>query len=136
VQLAHTADLMLVLGKNRQTGKDDLEKILQGIANKLVHSTNWVYIYEEDDRLANTVMMIRQRNLVSIDLLKTWLESFTKPGKSWTGAYMDEDQAKAFHNSRSFLRSLFVNIHTSNDLPGKDEVKSLINESVSALVPY
>ena len=134
--LAHTADLMLVLGKNRQTGKDDLEKILQAIAKKLIHSTNWVYIHGEDDRLANAVLMILQRDLVMTEFLKSWLKSFTEPERSWNGAYMEEGQAKAFHNSRNFLRSLFINILASNDLPGKDELETLVGEAVTALVPY
>jgi hypothetical protein len=134
--LAHTADLMLELGKSRSIEKNDLETILRGIADKLIHSTNWVYLHGEDDRLANAVMAILQRNLVTSDFLKTWFETFTKPGKSWNGAYMKEGQAKAFHNSRNFLRSLFVNILNSNDLPGKDELKSLVSEAVTTLLPY
>jgi len=134
--LAHTADLMLVLGKNRHTDKDDLEKILQGIANKLIHSTNWVYIHGEDDRLANAVMTTLQRNLITNEFLTIWLKAFTEPEKSWNGAYMDKGQAKAFHNARNFLRSLFVNILTSTDLPGKDELKSLVMEATTNLVPY
>jgi hypothetical protein len=134
--LAHTADLILVLGKNRNTVKDDLENILLGIANKLIHSTNWVYIHGEDDRLVNAVTMILQRNLVTIEFLKSWLKSFTEPEKSWNGAYMDEGQVKAFHNSRNFLRSLFVNIHATNDLSGKDELETLVSEAVKTLVAY
>jgi len=134
--LAHTADLMLVLGKNRNTEKDDLESILRGIAKKLIHSTNWVYIHGEDDRLANAVMMILQRNLISTDFLGSWLKSFTEPEKSWDGAYTDEGRAKAFHNSRNFLRSLFVNIHANKDLSEKDELEILVSEAVIALVPY
>jgi hypothetical protein len=39
--LAHTADLLRELGKSRFIKKDDLKKILTGITNKLVGSTNW-----------------------------------------------------------------------------------------------
>src|SRR5258706_12945740 len=127
--LAHTADLMLVLGKNRNTEKDDLEKILQSVANKLVHSMNWVYIHGEDDRLANAVMMIFQRNLVTTDFLKAWLESFIKPEKSWNGAYTDDGQAKAFHNSRNFLRSLSETIRAADELLAKETVAQLIYEA-------
>jgi len=134
--LAHTADLMLVLGKNRQTEKDDLEKILQGIANKLVHSTNWVYIHGEDDRLANAVMLTMQRNLVSTDFLGTWLKSFTEPEKSWNGAYMDAGQAKAFHNSRNFLRSLSETIRTTEEMPKKETTAKLVYDALDNLKPY
>src|SRR5258706_624267 len=134
--LAHTADLMLVLGKNRNTEKDDLEKILQSVANKLVHSMNWVYIHGEDDRLANAVMMIFQRNLVTIEFLKSWLKSFTEPEKPWSGAYTDEGQTKAFHNSRDFLRSLSWTIRTAGEILEKETLAKLVYEALDNLKPY
>jgi len=134
--LAHTADLMLVLGKNRNIEKVDLENILQGIANKLIHSTNWVYIHGEDDRLANAVTMILQRNLVTTDFLKIWLKSFTEPEQSWNGAYTDEDQAKAFHNVRNFWRSLSETIRTTDELPEKEAITQLVYEALDNLKPY
>ena len=134
--LAHTADLMLVLGRNRQTTKDDLEKILQAIANKLVHSSNWTYIHGEDERLANAVTAIFKRDVVSDDFLKGWLKSFIEPEKSWNGAYVDEGQARAFHNVRNFLRSLWIAVRSSDDLPHKAEIESSIVESLNNLKPY
>jgi uncharacterized protein DUF2785 len=134
--LAHTADLMLVLGKNRHSEKGDLENILQGIAKKLIHSTNWVYIHGEDDRLANAVLMILQRDLVTTGFLQSWLTSLTEPERSWNGAYVEAGQAKAFHNSRNFLRGLFLNTLAANDLSRKDEVETLIGDALTALVPY
>jgi len=134
--LAHTADLMLVLGRNRQTTKADLEQILQGISNKLVNTTNWVFIHGEDERLANAVMAILERVLVSEEFLNDWLKSFTEPENSWKGAYTDEDQAKAFHNVRNFLRSLWISVHVSDNLPQKTDIEPIIYESLSNLQPY
>jgi hypothetical protein len=134
--LAHTADLMLVLGKNRNTEKDDLENILQGIAKKLIHSTKWVYIHGEDDRLANAVTSILQRNLLTEDFLKAWLNSFTDPEISWNGAYTDEGQVKAFHNVRDFLRSLFEALRAANELPEKETIAKLVHEALDNLKPY
>jgi len=134
--LAHTADLMLVLGKNRHTTKDDLEKILQGISNKLVRSTNFIYIHGEDERLANAVMAIFRRNLVSRDFLTNWLKSLTTPERSWNGAYMDEEKAKAFQNVRNFLRSVWIAVHSSDELPQKADIESVVFESIGNLKPY
>jgi len=134
--LAHTADLMLVLGKNRHVTKDDLEKILQGISNKLVRSTNFIYIHGEDERLANAVMAIFRRNLVSRDFLTNWLKSLTTPERSWNGAYMDEEKAKAFHNVRNFLRGVWIAVHSSDDLPQKADIESVVFESIGNLKPY
>ncbi len=134
--LAHTADLMLVLGKNRFIEKNDLERILQGIADKLIHSTNWIYIHGEDDRLANAVVTILQRDLATIEFLTTWLKSFTEPEKSWNGAYMDEGQVKAFYNVRNFLRSLSEAVRKSEDLSGKEEITAIVFDTLDKLKPY
>lgn len=134
--LAHTADLMLVLGRNRNTDKTDLENILQAIANKLAHSTNWVYIHGEDERLANAVMAILGRNLVSVDFLKEWFRFFIESEKSWKGAYMDERQAKAFHNVRNFLRSVWIAIRSAEELPNKTEIETMCFDALGELKSY
>lgn len=134
--LAHTADLLQQLGKNRSMEKEDLEKLLQGIAAKLVNSTDWTYIHGEDERLANSVIAILQRSLVSIEFLKNWLRSITEPEKSWKGAYMEEGKAKAFHNTRNFLRSTLIAIRSSKELNKKDELESLVFDSLINLKPY
>jgi len=134
--LAHTADVMRELGKNHSLGMSDLEKMLQAIAGKLVHSTNWVYIHGEDDRLTNAIEAILHRDVLTIDFLKEWLKSLTEPEASWKGAYMDEGQAKAFNNTRSFLRSLSEAIRKSEDLPQKENIQNAVFEALDNLKPY
>lgn len=134
--LAHTADLMMVLGKNRHVEKVGLEKVLQGIADKLIHSTNWVYIHGEDDRLANAVMTMLQRNLLADDDLSAWLKSMTEPEKSWVGAYTDDGQAKAFHNTRNFIRSLAEIARNAEDLQEKDVIVQRIEQALANHKPY
>lgn len=134
--LAHTADLMLVLGRNRHVEAAGLERMLQGIARKLVNSTDWVYIHGEDERLANAVMAILQRDLLSVDFLKAWLKSLTEPEKSWKGAYENEEQARAFHNARNFLRSLSEGIRNAVDLPHKEQTQAIVFDVLDHLKPY
>jgi hypothetical protein len=134
--LAHTADLMLVLGKNRNTDKVDHEKILQGVATKLIHSTNWVYFHGEDDRLANAVTGILQRNLLSLDFVEAWLKSIIEPEIPWLGAYTDSGQAKAFHNSRNFLRSLSQIIGTAEPWQETLTTAHLVNDALDELKPF
>jgi len=134
--LAHTADLMLELAKNRFTNKGDLENILKIIADKLIHSTNWVYIHGEDDRLANAVIAVLKRNLVTIIFLQDWLQSLAAPEKSWKGAYMEEGQAKAFHNVRNFLRSLSESLRSTQDIPESDSIRYMVYGALDILKPY
>jgi hypothetical protein len=72
---------------------------------------------------------------VIIEFLKTWLKSFTKPEKSWNGAYMDDGQAKAFHNVRNFLRSL-SEASRSEELPQKENIQSAVHDALDHLKPY
>jgi len=134
--LAHTADLMLVLGNNRFTDKSDHKHILKATAGKLIGSTNWVYIHGEDERLAGAVMAILERNTVSMEFLEKWLTSFVEPGRSWKGAYMDDGQAKAFHNVRNFLMSFAEAVRKSDDLLKKEKTRSTILETLDNLKPY
>ncbi|NJN44385.1 MAG: DUF2785 domain-containing protein [Anaerolineae bacterium] len=128
--LAHTADLLQELGKSRFVEKDGLENMLDGISNKLVDSTNWVYIHGEDERLANAVTAILGRELVTLGYLKEWLKSLTEPEKSWNGAYMDEGQSKAFHNVRNFLRSISEAVRKVETLPKKDKIAPAIFDAL------
>ncbi|HKI54748.1 MAG TPA: DUF2785 domain-containing protein [Anaerolineales bacterium] len=134
--LAHTADLLQELGKSRFLEKNDLENILQGIADKLVHSTNWIYIHGEDERLANAVTAILQRDLVTMKFFTSWLKSLVESEYSWKGSYADEGRSKAFHNTRNFLRSLFVGIRASDDLPEKEQVEAAVFDALTNLKPF
>jgi hypothetical protein len=82
------------------------------------------------------VVAILQRDLVSIEFLENWLKSLTEPEKPWKGAYMDDGQAKAFHNVRNFLRSISEAIRSSEDLPRTKEVEASVLEALDDLKPY
>lgn len=107
--LAHTADLLLVLARNRNTDEADLWKMLTGIANKIVHSTDHVYIHGEDERLANAVIEILGRDLVSLNQLEAWANSLSHPdGKDWKGVYVEQDKNLVYQNTRNLLRSIYL----------------------------
>lgn len=134
--LAHIADLLLELGKNRHVGPADLKHMLTGLADKLVRSSNWIYIHGEDDRLANAVIAMLKRNLITPEDWDHWLQSINPSGESWKGAYMDGDRARAFHNVRNFLRSLSEAIRSNETLPQKPWVQSKVFQALDQLRPY
>ena len=89
--LAHTADLMMVLGRNRHLTNEDLIRILQGISNKIMQPNHYVYIHREDERLANAVIQILQRDLLSYDEVEKWVNSFLQPDTfTYDGSYQEE----------------------------------------------
>lgn len=109
--LAHTADLMLVLAQNRHTNAADLWSILSTISNQIVHSSNHVYIHGEDERLANAVIEILRRDLVSLNQLDAWAKTLARPDdRDWKGVYVEEDRNRAYQNTRNLLRSIYLTL--------------------------
>ena len=135
--LAHTADLMLVLAENRHTNIDQHIKILDGIAKKLINSTDWVYLHGEDDRLSAVVIAILQRNLIELPHIEEWLSSLATPVNGfWKGAWIKEDATRAFFNLRNFLRSLYLQITREDNLENKTQLQELMLKTMQSLKAY
>jgi hypothetical protein len=133
--LAHTADLMLVLARNRYIDAGDLWSMLATISHKVVHSTNHVYIHREDERLADAVIEILRRDLISLNQLDAWVRSLTHPDdKDWTDAWSAETTSRAFHNTRNLLRSTyFAVIEQLPDFPERESIKNILYKSVTEI---
>jgi hypothetical protein len=112
--------------------------MLATISNKMVHSSRYVYIHGEDERLANAVVEILRRDLVSLNQLEIWTRSFREPdGKDWEGAYLDEERSRAFHNTRNLLRSIYLMLMTQQeDFPDREELMRLFFNTLFELKPY
>jgi hypothetical protein len=135
--LAHTADLLLVLGRNRNVQGAGLWSMLMAISNKMIHATNHVYIHGEDERLAAAVIEILRRDLVSLNQLEIWARSFREPdGKDWKSTFLDEERNRAFQNTRSFLRSIyFALLNTPADFPDREAIIHLLHNTLTELKP-
>jgi Protein of unknown function (DUF2785). len=136
--LAHTADLILVLARNRSIGEAELWSMLVTISSKIVNSSNHVYIHGEDERLANAVIEILRRDLVSLNQLEAWARSFTEPdGRGWKGAYVDEERNRAFQNTRNLWRSIYLALLAEPpDFPDRDALLKLVLNTVMDLKTY
>jgi hypothetical protein len=133
--LAHTADLMLVLARNRFIDAGDLWSLLATISNKMIHPTNHIYIHGEDERLAAAVVEVFRRDAISLNQVDGWANSFIKPeGKDWIRASMDEGKNCAFQNTRNLLRSLyFALIKENEEFPERDQLVRVILNTVNEL---
>ena len=136
--LAHTADLMLVLVCNRYIDGGDLWSMLATIANKIVNSTNHIYIHGEDERLSGAVIEILRRDAISLNQLEAWTNSLKFPnGKEWKGAILEEDRNRAFQNTRNLLRSLyFAVLKELAEFPDREQHLRLIMNTLNELRPY
>lgn len=136
--LAHTADLLLVLARNRNVDEADLSRMLSAISAKIIHSSNHVYIHGEDERLAGAVIEILRRDLIPLGQVEIWSKSFTEPdGKEWKGAYVEEERNRAYQNTRNLLRSIYLALLVQqDDFPNRDPAAAFIFESLNAIRPY
>lgn len=136
--LAHTADLMLVLGRNRYLGKDELRNILDAIASKMIHATNHVYIHGEDDRLASAIIEILGRGTIPPTEVEMWIQSFATPdGKDWKGVYVEEDRNRAFQNTRNLLRSTYLGLlAVDEEIPSHGKLKEIFLQALQDVKPY
>jgi len=133
--LAHAADLMLVLGKNRNLEEKDLWKILNTISEKIIGATNYIYIHGEDQRLAGAVTEVLRRDLVPIEKVVAWAKSFIE--QDWKGAYMDEERNSAFQNTRNLLRSIYLELKQAEEgISKQDELEKVFLEAITNLKPY
>lgn len=133
--LAHSADLMLVLGRNRHLKEPDFLNILNAISEKIIHSTNYIYIHGEDERLASAVNQILRRDQIPVENIKAWAGSFT--AQDWAGAYTDEDRNRAFQNTRNILRSIYLELMQSEQGSSKQvEFESIFLEALQNLKPF
>jgi hypothetical protein len=136
--LAHTADLLLVLARNRYTNEADLGNMLWVISVKMIHSTNHVYIHGEDERLASAILEILRRNQIPFDQVESWTKSFSAPdGKDWKGAYVDEERNRAFQNTRNLLRSVYMALVSQPDeFPNRESLMVIVMNSLQVLRPF
>ncbi len=132
--LAHTADLMRVLAENQHTGLVEHKQILNGIAEKLINASDWVYVHGEDDRLSAAVLAILQRDMLPASTIKKWTKSFTF--QNWKGAWTKEEFTRAFFNVRNLLRSLYLQVTTEEDLPKQNELEKMLINTLRELRPY
>jgi hypothetical protein len=133
--LAHSADLMLVLAKNRHIEAEQLSKILNVIAEKIIGSTNYVYIHGEDERLAGAVIEVLRREMLSTAEVKNWALHFIK--QDWKGAYTYEGKNRAFQNTRNLLRSVYLELkNDEGEIPRHDDYEMILLEVLRNLKPY
>jgi hypothetical protein len=134
---AHTADLLMVLACNRHLDKKELERILNGIAAKLIHSDTGIYLYNEDERLVMAVIAALRRDLLAMSFLQKWLDSFVHPdGKTWEKAHVSEQGQRAFYNVKTFLRSFYILLDKVENPPAiRAELSAALQTSLGKLTP-
>lgn len=137
--LAHTADLLYVLSSNRFLAREELERILYAVTEKLTGPTDWVYIYNEEDRLVQVVLGAVQRNLLDEFFYKEWLKSFIFSGgvkRPWKRSFEQQEMHNAYFNTRNFLRSMYLRIQQAEKLLNRDFLLAETQSTLQALKQF
>jgi len=108
--IAHAADLLWVLAQSRHLAAPDLERILDVIAKRITTAVEHVYLYNEDQRLAFAAMAVLQRDLLDLSALNVWLSRMQRPDGNWQHPFLSPTSASAYHNTTTFLRSLYFQL--------------------------
>jgi hypothetical protein len=135
--LAHSADLLYVLGENRHLGREECVRILDAVRSIVMRRTEWVYIYAEEDRLVRAVLAVIERKLIDDVDIQSWLMSFSAPqGETWKDSFKDELTQRAYFNTKTFLRGLHQKASEAQDSPGLQTLAPEILKAIQALKQY
>lgn len=111
---AHTADLLRFLARNGYLEASDLRRLLDAIADKLTTETGVIFNHDEDDRLAQAVMAVFQRNVLNMYEMSEWLNRFLDwRSRQQTDNHYDPLYHATHQNIKNFLRSLYCRIQLS-----------------------
>jgi hypothetical protein len=124
--VGHTADLLMMLARSPHLGAAELQRILDGIAERLLTPAPVVFVHHEDERLAYAVLNVLRRDLVDRPQLAAWLDRFAAPpGKdSWRSAFASEGETAARVNVSAFLRALYFQVLLT-EIPPPDARETL-----------
>jgi hypothetical protein len=108
--LAHAADLLKFMVRNKKTEDENHEFILQSIANKLLASTDTVFVHDEDERLALAALEIIRRGEMEFEAIVAILHQFEAWKKHNMSPEFDPKLFATHQNIKHFLRSWYFQV--------------------------
>ena len=125
----HAANLLSALACNPHTQANDHIRILDCIAVKLKESTHWVYIYDEDDCLAEPIVDILARGTLSLEQIQAWLNRL---GDGWHDAFREEGRARAFFNGRNVIRAAHWMLSGREEISNREALQSALQDILNS----
>jgi hypothetical protein len=131
--VAHTADLLMMLARSRHLGAEELDGLLDGIADRLLTRSDTVFLHQEDERLAYAVLNVLRRGLLDPEAVGRWLGRFARPSghESWQPVFAEPGLTVARANVTGFLRSLYFQLLLTKSPP--EDLERLLESVVEVL---
>jgi hypothetical protein len=115
---AHAADLLAAFARHPNVGLEQQSRILEGIGAKVKAPSDFVFIDDEDERLAAAVLDVLDRASLPAVAVGAWAEGIAKPAhRDWTASFLDRRENVARQNARNFLRTLFLRLTLADEPP-------------------
>ncbi len=108
--IAHTADLLKFMIRNKKSEDENHEYILQSITNKLMEPSDVIFIHDEDERLALTALEIVRRGEIDFEAIVAILHQLEHWKKHNDSKEFDPQIFAAHQNVKHFLRSWYFQI--------------------------
>ncbi|HEX6233156.1 MAG TPA: DUF2785 domain-containing protein [Jiangellaceae bacterium] len=106
--ISHGADLIGAFAASRYFNRDELNVLLDVIAERLLTDTDYRLVSGECDRLAHATMSMLHRNLITVDALESWLERLAK---AWAGPLNPGERENAVRaNCVGYARALHLQL--------------------------
>ena len=114
--VAHAADLLGELARERDFGRPELDRILAALTTQIV-ARDRVYVFGESERIAAAAACVVSRSLHSNDEWKSWLATATSPAPltRWSQAYQSRDGLIRRQNTMNFLLALYAELAQAGD---------------------
>ena len=106
--VAHTADLLKFLARNKRLQQADQARILAAVAAKMQAPGATVYQHGEDERLARAVLALFHRPDLDQEAVKQWLEGLAARSQGMWEGPLDPVRFAEVQNAKNLLKSLYV----------------------------
>jgi hypothetical protein len=125
--VAHGADLLWVLSRNRYVGAADLQRILIALSSKIAPPAAAVWLWNEEQRLVRAVLGVLSRDALPAPVLESWLAGLISPdGRRLSveaalegnpPAALADEWLAVLHNTRGFLSALCYHLAYDEEPP-------------------
>jgi hypothetical protein len=116
---AHTADLLKFLSRSPRLDEDGQARILEGIARRMTEPGPPVFVFDEDERLADAVLSVLARDDLSPDAFAAFLELCRTPLAAAGAPEFDAARFAARRNTRNLLRAVHERLLLARELPAR-----------------
>ncbi|MFN8372895.1 MAG: DUF2785 domain-containing protein [Anaerolineae bacterium] len=129
---AHTADIFKFMARSPRANAERLERMLLAIADKIRMPVDYVYVHSEDERMAMAILDIVKRDMLSREVLASFVERLLKVHELGTeGGAFDVMIHAPYMNVKNLLRALYFRLAFAEPpLAGAHDLQTQVYETL------